>query len=130
MSNIGRRSYLRILRWRDSYRYMALWRKTALNLALIAIPVCFWCWRNFGDAIRSADKGMWVDIALGTALLAIVPFALAAYGGHLAAETVVDPKKQRRIKIRFLISLYRRYRINLSSTIPVDHGRSEEQRKG
>jgi hypothetical protein len=41
----------------------------------------------------------WTDILLGTALLAIVPFAYSAYGVHLATEAIADPKRRLRIKL-------------------------------
>jgi hypothetical protein len=43
----------------------------------------------------------WIDFILGVAVLAIVPFALAAYGGHLAAEMLSDPVRRRKTKGRF-----------------------------
>jgi len=45
----------------------------------------------------------WTDILIGTALLAIVPFLFAVYGGHLATETIDDPKRKRNIKIQFWV---------------------------
>lgn len=90
-----------IRRLRVRYGSMPNPPKPASFLIVLAIPVCVWCWRHFRDAVRSADKATWVDICLGTALLAIVPFALAAYGGHVAAETITDPGKQRAIKVKF-----------------------------
>jgi hypothetical protein len=43
----------------------------------------------------------WADVLLGTAILAIVPFLLAAYGGHVAAEAIPDPHKRRNVKFLF-----------------------------
>lgn len=43
----------------------------------------------------------WLDFALGVLFLAFVPFWLAAYGGHVAAEAITDPKRQRSVKVRF-----------------------------
>ncbi|MGA7895768.1 MAG: hypothetical protein WCA49_21315 [Candidatus Sulfotelmatobacter sp.] len=43
----------------------------------------------------------WTDILIGTALLAIVPFLFAAYGGHLATEALDDPRRKRSIKLQF-----------------------------
>lgn len=40
----------------------------------------------------------WIDVLLGTFLLAIVPFAMAAYGGHIAAEGIADVKRRRNVK--------------------------------
>jgi hypothetical protein len=42
-----------------------------------------------------------IDILLGTILLAVVPFAMAAYGGHVAAESIADLKKRRDVKRTF-----------------------------
>src|SRR5689334_17137251 len=41
------------------------------------------------------------DFLLGIAFLAIVPFVLAAYGGHLAAQTLPNPKDRRRAIVNF-----------------------------
>ncbi|MGB9075929.1 MAG: hypothetical protein WCC26_03740 [Terracidiphilus sp.] len=43
----------------------------------------------------------WGDILLNTAVLAFVPLLLAAWGGHLAAEAITDPKKKRGVKLCF-----------------------------
>lgn len=43
----------------------------------------------------------WIDFALGILLLALVPFALAAYGGHVAADTIVENHKRRIVKLKF-----------------------------
>jgi hypothetical protein len=43
----------------------------------------------------------WIDFLLNVSLLALVPFLLAAYGGHLAAETISDLKARRRAKTWF-----------------------------
>src|SRR5271157_2773053 len=43
----------------------------------------------------------WWDITLGTGVLAIVPFWLAAYGGHVAAEPIEDARRRRNIKLKF-----------------------------
>jgi hypothetical protein len=43
----------------------------------------------------------WTDILLGTVMLALVPFWFAAYGGHVATETITDPHRRRRIKLNF-----------------------------
>jgi hypothetical protein len=40
----------------------------------------------------------WLDFLLGTLVLAVVPLFLAAYGGHLAAQSLPDPKKCRNAK--------------------------------
>jgi len=43
----------------------------------------------------------WIDFLLNVSLLAVVPFLLAAYGGHLAAETIPDVRARRRAKTWF-----------------------------
>jgi hypothetical protein len=43
----------------------------------------------------------WADIALNIAVLALVPGFFAAYGGHLAAESISDKKRGRKVKSVF-----------------------------
>ncbi len=43
----------------------------------------------------------WIDFALGVLLLAFIPFALAAYGGHVAADAITDDHKRRAVKLTF-----------------------------
>ncbi len=43
----------------------------------------------------------WGDILLNTAVLAFIPLLLAAWGGHLAAEAITDPKNKRNVKLCF-----------------------------
>src|SRR5258708_14636540 len=45
----------------------------------------------------------WVDLWGGVGLLAIIPFVLAAYGGHVAAETISDVRQRRRVKLTFWV---------------------------
>jgi hypothetical protein len=61
----------------------------------------------------------WIDVAIGTIVLAIVPLVLAAYGGHLAADTFANDKKRcRRTKLKFwglcfigiFLAFYQQYR--------------------
>lgn len=40
----------------------------------------------------------WADIVLNIAVLALIPGLFAAYGGHLAAEAIPDPKRERKVK--------------------------------
>jgi len=40
-------------------------------------------------------------VLVNTLVLAIVPFILGAWGGHLAAEAETEPKRKRRIKLAF-----------------------------
>jgi hypothetical protein len=58
---------------------------------------------HFHSAIHppGTEADTWIDILLGTILLAIVPFAMAAYGGHIAAESISDSKRQRKVKLIF-----------------------------
>jgi len=43
----------------------------------------------------------WEDILLNTAVLAIIPLLLAAFGGHLAADAIEEQKKKRNVKLCF-----------------------------
>ena len=66
----------------------------------------------------------WVDVVVGTLILAIVPFVLAAYGGHLAAEVIADLRLRRRTKRIFwglcavgvVFAFYQQYRASQSDT--------------
>jgi hypothetical protein len=69
--------------------------------AIILIVLIILTHRRFLHFVSTPERGVWVDIILGTALLAIIPFALAAYGGHIAAETLSDPMRQRIVKVKF-----------------------------
>lgn len=40
----------------------------------------------------------WADVILNIAVLALIPGLFAAYGGHLAAEAIPDPKRERKVK--------------------------------
>jgi hypothetical protein len=40
----------------------------------------------------------WADFAVNIAVLALLPGFFAAYGGHLAAEAIQDPERQRKVK--------------------------------
>jgi len=61
----------------------------------------------------------WVDIFINVVALAIVPGLLAAYGGHLAAEAIGDPKRSRTIKYYFwglfafgvLVTFWQQFRV-------------------
>jgi hypothetical protein len=46
-------------------------------------------------------NGRWIDFFLGVLLLALVPFWLAAYGGHVAADTITDHNRRRSVKLKF-----------------------------
>jgi hypothetical protein len=43
----------------------------------------------------------WLGLILNVFVLAIIPGALAAYGGHLAAEAIGEPKRSRNVKYCF-----------------------------
>ena len=56
----------------------------------------------FHRGIRVTWFGLnWWDILLNTAVLAAIPLLLAAWGGHLAAEAITDPKNKRKVKACF-----------------------------
>ena len=80
-------------------------RKVALyivtGVVLVGIAAILWHFRH-GLRILDAEKlGVWMDVLLGTALLAIIPLLMAAYGGHVAAESISDPKRRRNVKLKF-----------------------------
>src|SRR6266568_1561482 len=54
-----------------------------------------------GWAIAIIEGVNWIDFCLGVLFLAAVPFIFAAYGGHLAAEGLADPKARRAVKLKF-----------------------------
>jgi hypothetical protein len=55
-----------------------------------------------GSSLLEFTLDNWIDLVIGTSVLAIVPFFLAAYGGHVAAETLAgDEKRRRRTKQKF-----------------------------
>lgn len=43
----------------------------------------------------------WFDLLSGTIVLAVVPFVLAAFGGHVAAQTIANPRIRRNTKLIF-----------------------------
>jgi hypothetical protein len=91
-----------LLRWKIEFNALGARRKTLLVgtpilLAAFLVALHFKAWRQL------PKTNVWVDILLGTFLLAIVPFAMAAYGGHVAAEGVADSKRRRSIKAKFWI---------------------------
>ena len=66
------------------------------------IAATIWHFRYIVMIVGERRLGaVWIGILLGTALLAIVPFAMAAYGGHVAAESIADPKQRRKVKLKF-----------------------------
>ena len=42
-----------------------------------------------------------VDFVLSVFILAVIPFLMAAYGGHVAAESIVDVKHRRFVRLMF-----------------------------
>jgi hypothetical protein len=74
----------------------------------------------------------WIDFALGVLLLALIPFALAAYGGHVAADSIADDRKRRNVKLKFwalgsvglLIAIAYQYR-----TMKTDETRQDQTRQ-
>lgn len=66
-----------------------------IGAALALMPWHLSSWHD------SSGRDALIDILAGTILLAIVPFGMAAYGGHVAAESISDPKTRRRVKITF-----------------------------
>jgi len=88
------------LRWRIQIRHLPTWAKVIAIFIFAAICTAPF-WRYAKTIAISHDKSVWVDVILGTALLAIIPFLLAAYGGHLAAETIPDPGRRRSVKLKF-----------------------------
>lgn len=88
------------LRWRIQIRHLPKSAKVIASVIFVtscAAPF----WRYTKPIAISRDKSVWTDVILGTALLAIIPFILAAYGGHLAAETIGDPRRRRSVKLKF-----------------------------
>jgi hypothetical protein len=88
--------------------HLEVWRRSVssikrrvLFVGFLALCVlAFTAWQ-FRKGIRLPVADAWIDIVLGTCLLAIVPFAMAAYGGHVAAESIEDPEQRKRVKRRF-----------------------------
>jgi hypothetical protein len=81
-------------------------------------------WRSSLEHLLKATEGPvdWVDVIVGTFILAIIPFILAAYGGHVAAETLPDPRVRRGTKLKFwglcfvgvMLAFYQQYRSSRS----------------
>jgi hypothetical protein len=60
------------------------------------------------QAVHTASLGRmnwlgldWLGLILNVFAIAIIPGLLAAYGGHLAAEAITDPKRSRTVKYCF-----------------------------
>lgn len=75
----------------------------------------------------------WIDFLLGVVLLAVIPFTLAAYGGHVAADSITDDRRNRwNVKLRFwglgfiglLIAIAYQYR-----TMKTDETRQDQTRQ-
>ncbi len=78
----------------------------------------------------------WVDFALGVLFLALVPLLLAAFGGHVAADTYTDPRKRRNTKLTFwglfvlglLLAIQYQYRVMVTDDArqeKIDQGTAE-----
>jgi hypothetical protein len=78
--------WLRVLRWRTQV------------LLVISAIIGLLLHQRIWDLYRTHRSSTWIDIIVGTVILAAVPFALAAYGGHLAAEALDDAIRRRRAK--------------------------------
>ncbi len=73
----------------------------------------------------------WLDFVLGVLILAIFPFWLAAYGGHVAADAITESRKRRIVKAKFwslavaglLIAILYQYR-----TMKTDEARQDQTR--
>jgi hypothetical protein len=79
-------AWLRSLRWRIAV------------LLVISAVIGLLFRRRIWNLYRVHESSTWIDIIVGTVILAAVPFALAAYGGHLAAEALDDAIRRRRAK--------------------------------
>jgi hypothetical protein len=74
----------------------------------------------------------WLDFILGVSVLALVPFVLTAYGGHVATESINEPTIRRNVKLKFwglcavgvVITCLYQYRI---STIDAERQRKTEE---
>jgi hypothetical protein len=99
---IRRRLIIGALRQWRRYRFYSGVRQFAIASAPIIIALAFVAlhYRRFIHPPKT-ELDTWIDVLLGTLLLAIVPFAMAAYGGHIAAEGIQDSKRQKNIKLRF-----------------------------
>ncbi|MGA8087668.1 MAG: hypothetical protein WCA10_10200 [Terracidiphilus sp.] len=99
---VRRRVVITALRWWRAYFALAFARRFAFASIPFFIIITLAIW-HFRGAIHVPKTGTdaWIDIFLGTVLLAIVPFAMAAYGGHIAAESIPEPKRRRKVKLMF-----------------------------
>src|ERR1700675_2843060 len=108
MSNwliIRRHIFLSGLRLQIWFHALSTFQKTAPILAITAGVFFFSAW-HFKLWHRLPRTDTWIDIVLGTFLLAIIPFLMAAYGGHVAAEGIEDYERRRSIKLRFWLAFF------------------------
>lgn len=93
---------LRALRWVVRLRELVLRQKVQFALlgSFTVLSVVAWHFRK-SIHIPKTGADTWIDIVLGTALLAIVPFVMAAYGGYIAAESISELKKRQKVKLIF-----------------------------
>jgi hypothetical protein len=95
--------YLRALHWKIEFHAWPAGRK----LFAVGLPVCallVYLAHRFKPWQHLPKSGTWEDVLLGTVALAFVPFVMAAYGGHIAAEAIADPKRSARVKTYFWIA--------------------------
>ena len=96
---IPRRLLLLALRWRIQYRALPHALKARIGISIGIVFIGWIAWRaKFWHHLPTNE---WTDVLLGTFLLAIVPFAMAAYGGHIAAEGIADARRRRNVKAIF-----------------------------
>jgi hypothetical protein len=97
--------YLRILRWKIKDRALSkFWKIIILSVfPATALGFVIWHFKLWEHWHQFPQIDAWLDIVLGTFLLAIVPFAMAAYGGHVAAESIEDLKRRRSVKLKFWV---------------------------
>lgn len=95
--------FLRVLRWRIQFRALPAGRKSAIIATPFAVALAILCAHWFRHH-RGLKTETWTDVILGTITLAIVPLFMAAYGGHIAAEGINDPKHRRRVKLYFWLA--------------------------
>ena len=79
---------------------LGLFQKIASFVAISIAVLGSLMWR-FRPWQQLPTKNTWIDILLGTFNLAVVPFAMAAYGGHVAAESIEDLERRRTVKLKF-----------------------------
>ena len=107
--------FVALLRWHSQ---ILRWSLGTAGIRVLSAWQIAWHWwqNNFIGPVN------WIDVLVGTCILAIIPFVLAAYGGHLAAEPIDDPRMKRRTKAKFwglcfvgvILAFYQQYRASQS----------------